>query len=172
MQRKRKALICLSGHRTLHMQNLDFSWRGLDVAKRIKNSFPSISRWLTIVCDRFLNFDLVCRVKVRWNLEYAIWTCKVWNCIVQQFRRRCSYKKIVITLFDLGVKVTQKDALFALHRVTLAPKVWSCYVLRFKRRCISKKCDRRAYAATDGRTTVWLWYEILISLFSEEKKLT
>ena len=49
-----------------------------------------------------------------------LFTCKIWCFYVQQFRRRCIYKKIhYLTVdLDLVVKVTQNIAQYPLHYVT------------------------------------------------------
>ena len=41
--------------------------------------------------------------------SHDLCTCKIWNCYVQQFWRRCIYKKVHYLTFDLdlGVKATQ-----------------------------------------------------------------
>ena len=47
--------------------------------------------------------------------SYDLCTCKVWSCYVQQFRRRCIYKKVHY------LKVTLNVAQCPLHHVTYAP---------------------------------------------------
>ena len=51
-----------------------------------------------------------------------LWTCKVWSCYIQWFRRRYIYKKIHYLTFghDLGVEVSWNIAQYPLHYVTYA----------------------------------------------------
>ena len=44
-------------------------------------------------------------------------TCKIWNCYIQQFRRRCIYKKVHYLLLTFTINVVQCP----LHHVTYAP---------------------------------------------------
>ena len=71
--------------------------------------------------------------------SYDLCTCKIWNCYVQQFRRRCIYKKIHYLTLTFGSR---------LHNVAPVPstlcdlciyRVWSYYVKSFRRRSIYKK---------------------------------
>ena len=47
-------------------------------------------------------------------------TCIVCRCCVQQFGRRCIYKKIHYMTFELGVIVLQNITQYPLHHVTYA----------------------------------------------------
>ena len=59
--------------------------------------------------------------------SYDLCTCKIWNCYVQQFRRRCIYKKVhylTLTWRSRSNNVLSCKCIFAqcpLHHVTYAP---------------------------------------------------
>ena len=67
--------------------------------------------------------------------SYDICTCKVWSCYVQQFRRRCIYKKVhYLTLtFTKCCPVPSTSCDLCTYRVL------SYYVKSFRRRNIYKK---------------------------------
>ena len=49
--------------------------------------------------------------------SYDLFTCKICNCYVQQFRRRCIYKKVYYLTLTFTLNVAQCP----LHHVTYAP---------------------------------------------------
>ena len=67
-----------------------------------------------------------------------LWTCKVWSCCVQQFRR-CIYKKIHFLTIDIGTRSHETFPVPSTSCDICTCKVWSCYVQQFRRRCIYKK---------------------------------
>ena len=78
------------------------------------------------------------------NIMWPNCICKVWKCYIQQFRRRCIYKKIHYLISDLGVKVPRNVAQYLLHYVNYTLVKFE--VARFKQlrsRCIYKKRDRQ-----------------------------
>ena len=52
------------------------------------------------------------------STSYDLFRYKVWSCYVKRFRRRCIYKKIKYSTFDLGVKAIRYVAQYPLHHVT------------------------------------------------------
>ena len=50
-----------------------------------------------------------------------LYTCIVWSCYVQWFRRRCNYKKIHYSTFDLRVKVTRNIAQYPIYHAIHTP---------------------------------------------------
>ena len=96
-------------------------------------------------------------------------TGKIWSCYFQKFMRRCIYKKIHYLTFDLdlGVKVTQNVTQLPLHHVIYASTKFEIATSN------GLGGDTITRNVTDGRThrgtKDWLWYEINIPYFSNEK---
>ena len=68
--------------------------------------------------------------------------CKVWNCYVQRFRRRCIYKKVYYFTFDLELRSRTNTKCYPVSSTSYdlcTCKIWSCFDQRFKRKCIYKK---------------------------------
>ena len=66
--------------------------------------------------------------------SYDLSTCKVWSCYVQQFRRRCIYKKVYEGQGHTKCcPVPSKSCDLCTYRV------WSYYVNSFRKRSIYKK---------------------------------
>ena len=91
--------------------------------------------------------------------------------------RRCIYKKIHYSTFDLdlGVKVTRNVTQYPLHHVIYAPTKFQVATSNsfgedtITRNVTDGRTVRQTDARTDGPTTDRLWYEINIPYFSYEK---
>ena len=91
--------------------------------------------------------------------------------------RRCIYKKIHYSTFDLdlGVKVTRNVTQYPLHHVIYAHTKFQVATSNglgedtIARNVTDGRTDRQTHRRTDGRMTDRLWYEINIPYFSYEK---
>ena len=93
----------------------------------IASAANDFSRWYTIANTRI------------WANQSI---CKVWNCYVQPFKRRCIYKKVHYFTFDLDLRSrthTKRCPVSSTSYVICTCKVWSCYAQQFRRKCIYKK---------------------------------
>ena len=72
---------------------------------------------------------------------YDLCTCKIWNRYVQQFRRRCIYKKVHNLNFglDFGSRPHKCCSVSSTSCGLFTCKVLGGYVKRFRMRCIYKK---------------------------------